>query len=52
LHFTSRPAISVIPLTDAWKKRQFAVVCRSRRALPTSAAELLDHLVAAGVEWP
>jgi DNA-binding transcriptional LysR family regulator len=41
---TSR--IVVIPLTDAWKERQFAVCCRSRRALPRAAAELFNQLVA------
>jgi DNA-binding transcriptional LysR family regulator len=37
--------IAVIPLTDAWKERQFAVCCRNRRALPGPAAELFDRLV-------
>ena len=37
--------IAVIPLTDAWAERQFAVCCRSRRALPRPAAELFSQLV-------
>jgi DNA-binding transcriptional LysR family regulator len=37
----------VIPLTDAWRQRQFAVCCRNRRALERPAAALFDHLVEA-----
>jgi DNA-binding transcriptional LysR family regulator len=50
LRFAPGCSIAVIPLTDAWKERQFAVLCRSRRALPAPAGELFDHLVAAGAE--
>jgi len=39
--------IAVVPLTDPWRERQFAVCCRSRRALSKPVAELFDHLVAA-----
>lgn len=42
---TSR--ILVIPLADPWRERQFAVCCRSRRALPRPAAQLFDQLAAA-----
>jgi len=41
--------ITVIPLTDPWRERQFAVCCRSRRALPKPAAELFEHLAAVSV---
>ena len=46
LRFASNSRIAVIPLTDSWKERQFAICCRSRRALPKAAAELFNHLVA------
>jgi DNA-binding transcriptional LysR family regulator len=46
LRYASSSGIAVIPLTDAWKERQFAVCCRSRRALPRPAAELFNHLLA------
>jgi DNA-binding transcriptional LysR family regulator len=48
LRYVSSSAIGVIPLADTWKERQFAVCCRSRRALPKPAAEMFDHLVARG----
>ena len=48
LRYAPGSGIAVIPLTDAWKERQFAVCCRSRRALPRPAAELFNHLLAAG----
>jgi DNA-binding transcriptional LysR family regulator len=46
LRYARSSGIAVIPLTDAWKERQFAVCCRSRRALPRTAAELFNQLVA------
>jgi hypothetical protein len=46
LRYARGSRIAVISLTDAWKERQFAVCCRSRRALPRPAAELFNHLVA------
>ena len=46
LRYAQSSPIAVIPLTDAWKDRQFAVCCRSRRALPRPAAELFKHLLA------
>ena len=49
LRYAGGSPIAVIPLTDAWRERQFAVCCRSRRALQPPAAELFDHLVA-GIE--
>jgi len=52
LHYARSSGIAVIPLTDAWKERQFAVCCRSRRALPKPAAELFNHLLAAGESVP
>jgi len=45
--FARSHAIALVPLTDGWRERQFAVCCRSRRALPSSAGDLFDHLVAA-----
>ena len=50
LPFTFGGGIVVIPLTNAWKQRQFAVCCRNREALPKVAGELFDYLVAAGLE--
>jgi DNA-binding transcriptional LysR family regulator len=52
LRFVHSCGIALVPLTDAWKDRQFAICCRSRRALPSPAAELFDHLVAAGAQSP
>lgn len=46
LRYAGRSGIAVIPLSDAWGERQFAVSCRNRRALPRPAAELFNHLVA------
>jgi DNA-binding transcriptional LysR family regulator len=51
LRYARGSPIAVIPLTDAWRERQFAVCCRSRRALPSPAAELFGHLVS-GVDDP
>jgi DNA-binding transcriptional LysR family regulator len=51
LRYARGSGIAVIPLTDAWRERQFAVCCRSRRALPRPAAELFNHLVS-GVNDP
>jgi len=45
-------AIVVIPLTDAWRERQFAICCRSYRALSRPAAALFDHLVSGADEPP
>jgi DNA-binding transcriptional LysR family regulator len=47
LRYARASRIGIIQLTDGWKERQFAVCCRSRRALPKPAAELFSHLVAA-----
>lgn len=47
LRYTRGSRIVVIPLTDAWRERQFAVCCRSRRGLAGPAAEMFDHLLAA-----
>jgi DNA-binding transcriptional LysR family regulator len=52
LRFVPNSGIALVPLTDAWKERQFAVCCRSRRALTKPASELFDHLVAASVKSP
>jgi DNA-binding transcriptional LysR family regulator len=43
----SGSSIVVIPLTDPWKERQFAICCRRRRALTRPAADLFDRLAAA-----
>jgi DNA-binding transcriptional LysR family regulator len=45
LRYARGSPIAVVPLTDAWKDRQFAVCCRSRRSLPRPAADLFKHLV-------
>jgi DNA-binding transcriptional LysR family regulator len=37
--------ICVIPLTDAWAERQFAICYRSRRALSRTAVQFLAHLL-------
>jgi len=47
LRYARVARIGVIPLTDAWRERQFAVCCRSRRALPRAAGELFDQLAGA-----
>ncbi|HKE40790.1 MAG TPA: LysR family transcriptional regulator [Casimicrobiaceae bacterium] len=39
--------IKVVPLSDDWAERRFAVCCRNRRALPKPAAQFLSHLLAA-----
>jgi DNA-binding transcriptional LysR family regulator len=44
--YVSSSAIGVIALADAWKEREFAVCCRSRRALAKPAAEMFNHLLA------
>ncbi len=46
LRYSLSSGIAVIPLSDDWKERQFAVCCRSRRALPKPAAELFNLLLA------
>jgi len=38
LRYARGSRVAVISLTDAWKERQFAVCCRSRRALPRPGA--------------
>lgn len=48
VRYAHSSGIAVIPLTDAWKERQFAVCCRSRRALQRPAAELFNQLVVEG----
>jgi DNA-binding transcriptional LysR family regulator len=40
--------LQVVPLSDAWAKRRFAICYRDRAALPRAAALLLDHLVEVG----
>ena len=44
--FSRVARIAAIPLSDAWNERQFAVCCRSRRALPKPAAALFNFLLA------
>lgn len=41
--------IRVIPLTDAWARRSFAVCCRDMDALQPAAQRLVDHLVSRAV---
>jgi DNA-binding transcriptional LysR family regulator len=38
--------VVTVQLSDAWEDRQFAVCCRSRRALPKPAAALFNLLTA------
>jgi DNA-binding transcriptional LysR family regulator len=38
--------LRVIPLTDAWARRRFAICCRDPQALTPAARLLVDHLVA------
>ena len=45
LRYARSSRIAVISLTDAWKDHQFAVSCRSRRALSRTAADLFKKLV-------
>jgi DNA-binding transcriptional LysR family regulator len=45
--------LRVIPLTDAWARRQFVVCFRSESALSPAAALLLDHLASRSLaSWP
>lgn len=37
----------LVPLTDAWARRRFAICYRDRDAMPKAAVMLLDHLVQA-----
>jgi DNA-binding transcriptional LysR family regulator len=50
LRYARSARIAVVPLTDAWRERQFAVCCRSRRALSRPAAALFDQLAAASTK--
>ena len=38
--------LQVIPLTDGWAQRRFAICCRDPQALTPAARLLVDHLVA------
>ena len=42
--------LRVVPLTDAWARRRFAICCRSPEALTPAARLLVEHLVAAAGE--
>jgi DNA-binding transcriptional LysR family regulator len=48
LRYARSSRIGVIPLSDDWKERHFAVCCRNRRALPDPAAEMFRHLMVEG----
>lgn len=39
--------LRLVPLTDAWARRRFAICYRDRDAMPKAAVMLLDHLVQA-----
>ena len=38
--------LSLVPISDAWAERRFAVCFRQREALPPASRRLLDHLEA------
>jgi len=38
--------VSLVPISDAWAERRFAVCFRQREALPPASRRLLDHLEA------
>ncbi len=42
--------VRVVPLTDAWAKRRFAIVFRAEAGLSPAARLLVDHLVAKAQE--
>ena len=41
--------VSLVPISDAWAERRFAVCFRQREALPPASRRLLDHLEARAV---
>jgi len=43
---TAQRGIKVIPLTDAWARRRFAVCFRDRAALTPAALRMVEHLAA------
>ena len=44
--FTAQRGIKVIPLTDAWARRRFAVCFRDGAALTPAALRMVEHLAA------
>ena len=44
--FTAQRGIKVIPLTDAWAQRRFAVCFRDRAALAPAELRMVEHLAA------
>jgi DNA-binding transcriptional LysR family regulator len=44
--FTMHRGIKVIPLSDAWATRRFAVCFRDRAALTPAALRMVEHLAA------
>ena len=43
---TAQRGIKVIPLTDAWARRRFALCFRDRAALTPAALRMVEHLAA------
>jgi len=41
--------VSLVPISDAWAERRFAVCFRQREALPPASRRLLDHLEARAI---
>ena len=44
--YASAGQVKIVPLSDAWARRQFAVCCRQRELLPPAAQGLLAFLTA------
>ncbi|WP_369825286.1 hypothetical protein [Acidovorax sp. T1m] len=47
--FALTAPVRIVPLSDAWAQRRFAVCFRSSHALPPCARLLVDHLARAGL---
>jgi DNA-binding transcriptional LysR family regulator len=48
--FAQSFGIKLVPLTDTWAKRRFAVCFRARASLQTAAQRMVDHLVSRAQE--
>jgi DNA-binding transcriptional LysR family regulator len=47
--FARTAAVRIVPLSDSWARRRFAMCFRSSQALPACARLLVDHLARAGL---
>jgi len=47
-HFAATAGVRVVPLSDAWAQRRFAICFRSAKGLAPAAPLLVQHLVDAG----